>query len=159
MDEKGKQILTRLMQQHRKYPESVVFLEDYDMELGALLTRGCDVWLNNPQRPKEACGTSGMKAAMNGVLNVSILDGWWPEACRHGVNGWAIGDELIPDSEVEQDRRDAAFLYQVLTEEVVPTYENNPDKWLKMMEQSILDTRNAFSASRMMKDYAKKLYG
>jgi starch phosphorylase len=76
----------------KKYPNSVVFLQNYDMNIGRTLTRGADVWLNNPRRPLEASGTSGMKAAMNGVLNFSILDGWWTEACQHKINGWQFGD-------------------------------------------------------------------
>jgi glycogen phosphorylase len=159
MDKKGKTILERLVKEQKSYPESVVFLENYDMAWGALMTRGCDVWLNNPRRPKEACGTSGMKAAMNGVLNVSVLDGWWPEACRHGENGWAIGDDQVPGSETEQDRRDALSLYRVLTEEVLPTFENHPDKWCNMMVRSIKDTQEAFSASRMVREYCRDLYG
>lgn len=159
MDSKGKEMLKKLAKAQQQYPESVVFLENYDMALGALLTRGCDVWLNNPQRPKEACGTSGMKAAMNGVLNVSILDGWWPEACRHAENGWAIGDETVPSTEAEQDRRDAEALYQVLLEEVLPCFENQTKRWSEMMVNSILDTRENFSAMRMMKAYCADLYG
>ncbi|MEN1762123.1 alpha-glucan family phosphorylase [Anoxynatronum sibiricum] len=158
MDSKGKEILKKLVKVQQQYPQSVVFLEDYDMALGALLTRGCDIWLNNPQRPKEACGTSGMKAAMNGVLNVSILDGWWPEACRHGVNGWAIGDELVPAKETAQDQRDAEALYRVLLEEVVPCFEGQQDRWSEMMVASIMDTREAFSAERMIKAYCREMY-
>lgn len=90
----------------KKYPESVVFLEDYDMTIGKMLTRGTDVWLNNPRRPLEASGTSGMKAAMNGVLNLSILDGWWAEACIDGVNGWQFGDGFESDNIEELDKHD-----------------------------------------------------
>lgn len=158
MDAKGKAILERLVRHQQEYPETVVFLEDYDMEIGALMTRGCDIWLNNPQRPKEACGTSGMKAAMNGVLNLSVLDGWWPEACRHGENGWAIGDETVPETEEIQDQRDSQFLMQVLNEEVLPVFEKKPEEWTQMMVNSILDTREAFSAERMIRDYCQKLY-
>jgi starch phosphorylase len=92
-DEDGKAIIAELVSFARRYPRSVVFLPNYDLDLGRLLTRGCDLWLNTPRRPLEACGTSGMKAAMNGVLNFSVLDGWWPEACVHGENGWALGDD------------------------------------------------------------------
>ena len=158
MDQKGKEILSRLNHYQQQYPDSVIFLEGYDMDIGALMTRGCDVWLNNPQRPKEACGTSGMKAAMNGVLNLSILDGWWPEVCRHGENGWAIGDETVPETETEQDRRDADALYEVLTNEVLPLYENDRKKWTEMMLSSIQDTRDAFSAERMVLEYSRKMY-
>ncbi|TMA60746.1 MAG: alpha-glucan family phosphorylase [Deltaproteobacteria bacterium] len=89
-DAQGRRIVANLVAMARQYPGSVVFVPDYDMGIARLLTRGADVWLNNPIRPLEACGTSGMKAALNGVPNLSVLDGWWPEACRHGVNGWAI---------------------------------------------------------------------
>jgi starch phosphorylase len=89
----GMAIIGELVAFARRYPQSVVFLPNYDLDLGRLLTRGCDLWLNTPRRPLEACGTSGMKAAMNGVLNFSVLDGWWPEACIHGENGWALGDD------------------------------------------------------------------
>jgi starch phosphorylase len=92
-DEDGRAIIAELVAFERRYPQSVAFLANYDLDLGRLLTRGCDLWLNTPRRPLEACGTSGMKAAMNGVLNFSVLDGWWPEACVHGENGWALGDD------------------------------------------------------------------
>src|SRR5206468_96216 len=91
-DAEGRRIVANLVAMTRRYPASVVFVPDYDMGVARLLTRGADVWLNNPIRPLEACGTSGMKAALNGGLNLSVLDGWWPEGCRHGINGWAIGD-------------------------------------------------------------------
>ena len=96
LDDIGKEIVAKLVRMMKKYPNSVVFLENYDMNIGRMLTRGSDIWLNNPRRPLEASGTSGMKAAMNGVLNCSILDGWWPEACIDGVNGWQFGDGSRP---------------------------------------------------------------
>ena len=99
LDDTGKEIVEKIIAMTKKYPQSVVFLENYDMTIGAMLTRGADVWLNNPRRPKEASGTSGMKAAMNGVLNLSTLDGWWPEACEHGINGWQFGDGFESEDE------------------------------------------------------------
>ncbi|RQD71540.1 MAG: alpha-glucan family phosphorylase [Tindallia sp. MSAO_Bac2] len=158
MDSRGKEMMAVLYEMQKKYPESVVFLQNYDMTMGALLTRGCDVWLNNPQRPREACGTSGMKAAMNGVLNLSILDGWWPEACQHGINGWAIGDETIPRSEEKQNNKDAKALYDVLLQEVIPLYYENHKKWVEMMQQSIKTVQDAFSAERMVREYWGKMY-
>ena len=107
-DMQGKQIVANLYKMTKLFPQSVVFLENYDMEIGKLLTRGCDVWLNNPIRPMEASGTSGMKAAMNGVLNLSILDGWWPEGCVHGVNGWQIAAEEKDCADSACDDTDAA---------------------------------------------------
>ena len=90
-DRAGQSIISHLVQMAARFPNSVVFIPNYDMEIARLLVSGCDVWLNNPQRPLEASGTSGIKAAMNGVLNLSILDGWWPEGCWHGSTGWQIG--------------------------------------------------------------------
>jgi len=154
----GKKIVLHLVEMSRKYPNSVVFMENYDMEIGQMLTRGCDVWLNNPRRPNEASGTSGMKAAMNGVLNCSILDGWWAEACKDDFNGWAIGDENIPETVEEQDERDARALYDTLLERVIPTYYNHHQKWMEMMKESIESTKTFFSMDRMINDYYELLY-
>lgn len=151
----GKQIIENLVAISREYPQSVVFLEDYDMKIGKMLTRGCDVWLNNPRRPMEASGTSGMKAAMNGVLNFSVLDGWWPEGCIHGVNGWSIGGGCEgPDS----DRTDSASLYKVLIGEIIPAYYENRGKWADMMAKSIEMSSYNFSAARMLRQYYELMY-
>ncbi|HMQ45893.1 MAG TPA: alpha-glucan family phosphorylase [Saprospiraceae bacterium] len=158
LDDTGKAIAANLVNMSKQYPNAVVFLENYDMSIGAALTRGSDVWLNNPRRPKEASGTSGMKASMNGVLNLSILDGWWPEACQHGVNGWQIGDGFESTDEKELDANDRTSLYKVLLEEVVPTYYDNRAKWLEMMRASILTTKDAFSVKRMLDEYYALLY-
>ncbi len=158
LDDTGKSIVAKLVEMTKKYPDAVVFLENYDMEIGRLLTRGSDVWLNNPRRPKEASGTSGMKAAMNGVLNLSILDGWWPEACQHGVNGWQFGDGFESDDEQVLDAHDRKALYQVLLDEVVPTYYDKPDKWVEMMRNSIQSTREEFGVKRMLDEYYSQLY-
>lgn len=157
-DENGKAIIKDLVALSKEFPERVVFLENYDMTVGAALTRGSDIWLNNPRRPLEACGTSGMKAAMNGVPNVSILDGWWPEACKHGENGWAIGDDKVPAKVKDQDKRDADFLSKVLSEEVIPTYYDNREKWISIMQSSIQDTYEEFSVDTMLANYFKRLY-
>lgn len=157
-DEGGKAITQALLARAREHPHSVVFIPDYDMATGRALTRGCDVWLNNPRRPQEASGTSGMKAAMNGVLNLSIPDGWWPEAARHGENGWVIGDEHVPPSVAEQDARDRKALHHVLLDEVVPTYYEHPERWKRMMRASIESTREQFSAARMVREYYERLY-
>jgi starch phosphorylase len=133
----------------------VVFLEDYNIEIAQMLTRGVDVWLNNPRRPKEASGTSGMKSAMNGVLNFSILDGWWPEACHHGMNGWQFGDVYVGEN---QDNHDRDSLYRVLLNEVVPTYYEDKEQWEEMMNNSIESTYEDFSALKMIENYYLKMY-
>ena len=155
LDDTGKDIVQNLIKMTEKYPDSVVFLEDYNIEIGRMLTRGVDLWLNNPRRPLEASGTSGMKAAMNGILNLSILDGWWPEACRHGINGWQFGNGYQGDG---QDKHDLKHLYKVLLEEVLPTYYENKDRWIEMMQNSIEDTYDRFSAREMVRKYYEKLY-
>lgn len=154
-DLEGKKIVSELYGMSRRYPGHVVFLQDYDMAIGRLLTRGCDVWLNNPVRPMEASGTSGMKAAMNGVLNLSILDGWWPEGCIHGVNGWQFGDGREGEG---RDAEDADALYRVLLDEVLPTF-GNKEKWSEMMRASIEMSQYRFSAARMVEDYYRLMYG
>ncbi|MFO7819230.1 MAG: alpha-glucan family phosphorylase [Halanaerobacter sp.] len=167
LDDAGKETIVKILEMEEKYPESVVFLDDYNIEIGKLLTRGCDLWLNNPRRPKEASGTSGMKAAMNGVLNLSILDGWWPEVCRHGKNGWAIGvnpkteedfSGSVEERREQLDEYDRKNLYEILLTEVVPTYYSKQDKWIEMMIESHEDTFEQFSATRMMHDYYELLY-
>ena len=158
LDDNGKAIVENILEMAKRYPRSVVFLENYDMEIGAALTRGSDVWLNNPRRPKEASGTSGMKAAMNGVLNLSILDGWWPEACQHGVNGWQFGDGFESEDEAVLDAHDFKAFKRVLTEEVLPTYYDRPEAWTDMMLASIRTTKDAFGIKRMLDEYYARLY-
>jgi len=158
LDDTGKGLIRNVVDMARKFPDSVVFVENYDMDTGRALTRGTDVWLNNPRRPKEASGTSGMKAAMNGVLNCSILDGWWPEACDHGNNGWQFGDAFESEKVAVQDAHDLEALYQVLFEEVLPTYYEQRDQWINMMRQSILDTHERFAVKRMLEEYYEKVY-
>ena len=158
LDDVGKLIVKNLVAMSRKYPKAVVFLENYDMSIGRMLTRGSDIWLNNPRRPLEASGTSGMKAAMNGVLNLSILDGWWPEACVHGVTGWQFGDGFEHEEEEIQDAHDLKALYKVLLEEVIPTYYENKSAWIDMMRESIMQTKEPFAVKRMLEEYYELLY-
>lgn len=158
LDDTGKEIVSKLDKMTKKYPNSVVFVQNYDMNIGRTLTSGVDVWLNNPRRPLEASGTSGMKAAMNGVLNCSILDGWWPEACQHKINGWQFGDGFESDNVEELDKHDCDALYDVLLNEVIPIYYENREKWIEMMKQSIKTTSEYFSMNRMIKEYYEKLY-
>ncbi len=159
----GKAVVSRLASAAREFPGHIAFVNAYDMELGAMLTRGVDVWLNNPRRPLEASGTSGMKAAMNGVPNLSILDGWWPEGCRHGETGWKIGDPDPSDDAFNEidapriDARDRDSLYRVLFDEVVPTYADR-GRWLAIMRASVAMSSWRFSSDRMVEEYARNLY-
>jgi len=143
----------------------VLLLEEYDMATGRHLVQGVDVWLNNPRRPLEASGTSGMKAAANGVPNVSVLDGWWDEAHRGGKhpNGFAIGGRKTVSDERKQDIHDAEALYRILEEEVIPRYFHRneagiPTKWLEVMRASIATSVWAYSTARMLADYQTELY-
>lgn len=121
------------------------------MHTGAVMTSGVDVWLNTPVRPMEASGTSGMKAAMNGVPNCSILDGWWPEACQHGVNGWGIGHQ----EDERDDERDAKAVLDVLIDEVLPAWEGDRTVWRALMRHSIASS-SPFTAQRMVEDYVER---
>jgi starch phosphorylase len=140
----------------------LLLIEDYDMELGRGLVQGVDVWLNNPRRPKEASGTSGMKAAMNGAPNLSVLDGWWPEG-YDGTNGWAIGEAReYPNPEL-QDAADADSLYRLLQEEVIPLWfdrgaDGLPHRWIAMMKRAIRTVTPRFHSDRQVKDYVHHLY-
>jgi starch phosphorylase len=156
-DEAGKAMIRGLVQTIGRWPGGAAFLENYDMGLARLLTRGADVWLNTPRRPMEASGTSGMKAALNGVLNCSILDGWWPEGCRPGVTGWAIGNGDDAESPEAQDTRDLEALFDVLENEVLPAYADS-GRWANMMRASIEMAAGGFTADRMLREYFARLY-
>ena len=162
-DDEGKALIQALFGQ-RGAPEAgqrVIFLHDYDLAMGARLTRGCDVWVNVPRPPLEASGTSGMKSAMNGGLNLSVLDGWWPEA-HDGTNGWALSGEVDHDH-AAQDGRDADALYRTLEEEVVPAYyargdDGLPHEWLERVKRSLMTIGPQFCATRMVGDYVERMY-
>lgn len=157
-DDWGKESVARLMSFAKQYPNSVAFLENYDMKIAEVMTQGADVWLNNPRRPLEASGTSGMKAAMNGGLNFSTLDGWWDEACIDGENGWQFGDRFESDNTDHQDHHDLQALYHVLQNQVLPTYYNNQARWREMMKNSIISTYEQFGMERMLTEYYEKMY-
>lgn len=158
-DSYGKDIVATLVKMDRKYNDSVVFLENYDMEISRHLIQGCDIWLNNPKRPMEASGTSGMKAAMNGVLNLSVLDGWVAEGPEHGVSGWILDGVFSSlEKSLTEDEKDLQALYKILREEVIPIYYNDHDRWVEMMKASIAMSRQKFSAQRMLTDYYQSLY-
>jgi starch phosphorylase len=156
-DHNGKELIQRVIQAGKKLGKEIplVYLEEYNMDTGAMLTSGCDVWLNNPRRPREASGTSGMKAAVNGVLNFSILDGWWIEGYLEGKTGWAIGPNAdIADMESYDDSKDVDDLYDKLENEVIPTYYDSHEEWLEMMKQSISFVGPYFNTHRMLREYA-----
>lgn len=149
-DEGGKQLIRDIFASAKTVEEEipVAFLENYSMATGLAMTSGVDIWLNNPIRPLEASGTSGMKAAMNGVPNCSILDGWWPEACNHGINGWAIGNA----EDDRNDPRDAANIYSTLQNDVLPSWERKDETWANIMRESIASSAG-FTGRRMIEDY------
>jgi starch phosphorylase len=163
-DNEGKEMIKRLIEFARKpsVRQRVVFIEDYDIYVSRYLVQGADVWLNTPRRPLEASGTSGMKAAVNGVLNVSILDGWWDEGYSEDV-GWKIGSgEEYPDSDY-QDSIDSQALFNVLENDVIPCFYDRkngdvPDKWLQMMKESMKMVMTRFSARSMVEKYEKQFY-
>lgn len=164
-DEPGKLIIQQL---YRAVKDSraggrLVFLEDYDMNMARYLVQGVDVWLNNPRRPNEASGTSGMKAALNGVLNFSVMDGWWREG-YNGQNGWAIGEDTDAVDPNQQDELDARSLYDKLENEIIPLYYNNrttqniPTAWLARVKENIRTLGPQFSTRRMVKEYINEMY-
>jgi glycogen phosphorylase len=164
-DNTAKEILRELMSINHGsgWQNRAVFIQDYDQEVARYLVDGVDVWMNVPRRPHEASGTSGMKAAMNGVLNLSVLDGWWIEGFN-GSNGFSIGDLTPFDDDVEVDRLEGVLLYRTLEEVVVPLYYDRdesgmPLKWVGMMRNAISTLTPAFSSDRMVRDYVQKFYG
>jgi starch phosphorylase len=162
-DREGQDFIRRLfLLTQGEFRGKMVFLEDYDMEVGRMMVQGCDVWLNTPRRPQEASGTSGQKCPINGGMNLSILDGWWVEGYR-GDNGWAIGEPVAAGGGDDQDRVDAEALYKLLETEVVPLFfDKDPDglrrRWLATMKNSIASVVPNFSAHRMVRDYVDRCY-
>jgi len=164
-DEPGKLLIQQVYRAAKdyKFGGRIVFLENYDLNIARLMVQGVDVWMNTPRRPNEASGTSGMKAALNGTLNFSILDGWWREG-YNGSNGWAIGDETDFDDPNEQDAKDAASLYDVLEHEIIPLYYQNramgdaSPEWMAKIKENIRTLAWQFSTRRMLKDYMSKMY-
>jgi starch phosphorylase len=162
-DDEGKRMLEDLFELKSipEVAERVVFLDDYDLASAALLVQGCDVWVNLPRPPLEASGTSGMKSAVNGGLQLSVLDGWWVEGHREG-NGWALSGEVDHD-DLAQDARDGAELQRLLREQVVPLYYDRPadglpHAWLEMVKASMRSLAPRFSAQRMLRDYRTHVY-
>lgn len=140
----------------------IAFIEDYDMHMAHYLVQGVDVWLNTPHRLQEACGTSGMKASLNGVPHLSIRDGWWHEG-YNGANGWAIADGVETISAEEEDRIDATALYRLLEEKIVPLYYDRnrrsvPQSWIRVVKEAIRSVSANFCSRRMLKEYIKQMY-
>jgi starch phosphorylase len=163
-DEPGKQLIQQVYRQVKRAETGgrIIFLEDYDMNLARYLVQGVDVWMNTPRRPMEASGTSGMKAALNGVLNFSVLDGWWREA-YNGYNGWSIGEDREWESQGIQDAQDAESLYKTLENEIIPLYYDRDQRdisheWVARIKNSLKTNIPRFSTRRMVKEYVKRLY-
>jgi starch phosphorylase len=168
-DGAGKEFIKQVYQfaQDPEFGGRVAFLEDYDLHMARFLVQGVDVWLNNPRRPNEASGTSGMKAAMNGVPNLSVLDGWWPEAYHPAQgdrvqNGWAFGEVQYGDWDT-QDEVDSQALYRILEEQVLPLFYDRdaagvPRGWAKVMVEAMRTSLAAFSMRRMIKEYIEQMY-
>jgi starch phosphorylase len=162
-DDPGKHLIRQVYERalDRRLGARIAFVDDYDLHVAKAMVAGVDVWLNNPRPPMEACGTSGQKAGLNGVPHLSVLDGWWYEGYRGG-NGWAFGPER--DQAIENDDAiDAADLYRVLEEEVVPLYyardsDNVPRSWVELMKEAMRSVATNFSARRMLKDYVDGFY-
>ena len=162
-DDPGKALIQQIynMAKHNQLGGRVAFVEDYDMHMARYLVQGVDVWLNTPRRPREASGTSGMKASLNGVPNLSVMDGWWVEG-YNGANGWAINGTVKEDHN-DQDEYDADLLYRLLEDEVVPLYYNRdrddvPRGWAEIMREAIRSTAPQFSMRRMVKEYTTEMY-
>ena len=159
-DDPGKQLIQNVynLAKNHRLGGRVAFIEDYDMHMARYMVQGVDVWLNTPRRPREASGTSGQKATLNGVPNLSVLDGWWVEG-YNGANGWAFGDGDELDDHEAQDARDAEALYSLLEDEIVPLYytrdgDNTPRGWVAIMKEAIKSNAPQFSSRRMLKEYA-----
>jgi len=162
-DDEGKRMLVQVfnLKSDPRVGGRVAFLEDYDLGLASILVAGCDVWVNLPRPPLEASGTSGIKAAFSGTLNLSVLDGWWAEA-YNGSNGWAI-DGTEDWNAAEKDARDAAALYDLLEREVIPLFYDRdahgiPRGWVARIKESLRTIGPRFCATRMLDDYVRSIY-
>jgi len=159
-DQGGKDLIKRIvgLKELLKPEIKIAYLENYDMELGRLITAGVDVWLNTPQPPHEASGTSGMKAALNGVPSLSILDGWWIEGCIEGITGWSIGERGVEPGSRGDRSGDAASLYAKLEQVVIPTFYQGRDRFIEMMRHVIALNGSFFNTQRMLQQYVLKAY-
>jgi len=159
-DTMGKDLIVRIHEAKERLAGKlrILYLDNYDMRLGKLITAGVDLWLNTPQPPMEASGTSGMKAAVNGVPSLSILDGWWIEGCIEGVTGWSIGEDRGADPAADDRTRDAASLYDKLERTIIPMYYKNRERYIEVMRHAIAINGSFFNTQRMMQEYIVKAY-
>lgn len=159
-DQGGKELIERIFQAKEALKENIkiAYLENYDLELGKMMTSGVDVWLNTPQPPLEASGTSGMKAALNGVPSLSILDGWWIEGRIEGVTGWSIGEDGRREGETHDSSKDASFLYDKLEQVVIPLFYQNRERFIDVMVHAIALNGSFFNTHRMLLQYVQKAY-
>jgi starch phosphorylase len=159
-DEEGKELIRRIFQvkESLKKDIKIAYLENYDMEIGKLMASGADIWLNTPQPPMEASGTSGMKAALNGVPSLSILDGWWIEGHIEGITGWSIGESTRGMHEPYDSTQDALSLYQKLEEVILPLFYNHRDRFIELMRHAITINGSFFNTQRMLQQYVLNAY-
>jgi starch phosphorylase len=161
-DNGGKAVLQKIKKTAKDLEDTIpiVFIDNYNMEIASLLTQGTDLWLNTPVRPREASGTSGMKCTMNGIMNFSVLDGWWIEGWIEDVTGWSIGPEpSAADYKWHYDESlDAIDLYDKLEKKIIPTYYNDHEKWVSMMQHTIALNASFFNTHRVVREYASKAY-
>ena len=163
-DDEGKRFIQKIVHlaKHSDLRGHLVFIENYDIQIGRMMVSGCDVWLNNPRRPLEASGTSGMKTAAHGGLNCSIMDGWWRESFD-GTNGFAVGDDSHPDDVDEQDRLDSENLFRTLADEVIPQFYDRdeaglPREWIRKMRRAMATITPQYNTWRMVQEYARDYY-
>ena len=159
-DQGGKELIQRIFQlkESLKKDIKIAYLENYDLELGKMITSGVDVWLNTPEPPLEASGTSGMKAALNGVPSLSILDGWWIEGCIEGVTGWSIGENGRGKADSDNRSKDASSLYDKLEQAVIPLFYHDRDRFIDVMLHSVALNGSFFNTHRMVQQYVLKAY-
>lgn len=163
-DDNGKEIIKQIIHQMQKpeFRRRIAFIENYDMTVARMLVQGCDVWLNNPIKPREASGTSGMKVSPNGGINMSVLDGWWPEA-YDGTNGWAIDEGRVYEDPAYRDHREGEAVYELFEKEVVPLFydrdeDDLPRGWITCMKNSMRTVCPMFNTNRMLQEYTNRLY-
>lgn len=159
-DHGGKELIKRIFHAARALQNEVpvAYLENYNMTLGAMITAGVDLWLNTPEPPMEASGTSGMKASLNGVPNLSVLDGWWIEGHIEGLTGWSIGEGAREKAEGRDHSRDAQSLYEKLEKTIVPLFYRDRERFIDMMLYAIAINGSFFNTQRMLQEYVLNAY-